>query len=259
MKKSLLFAACLFPLFFGGCGKKDASQEAAKAASSAEKREELGSNIFIAANKRDYESAKRMIGQFLELYPGDSQVVQFKLMAADIAYEQERYVEAYEAYNHFQELYPADSHAEYAAYKAAHAKFNQANHVTCDSTPVEKALELCKSYLNRQEYMRYRTNMEDLARTCERNLLDKELYVVNGYLNQKRFASARHRIKDIEQRFDMSRLGRDHLLFCQAKLAKAENNFEELSRIVDDLHIGFENSQFTAMADRLVGGQRREA
>jgi len=252
MKKLCALAFCASLLLVGGCKKKEATTEVAPALTP-EQKKGMVSDIFIAVNKRDYETAHRLILKYLDLYPGDSEVVSFKLMLADIAYEQGKYAEAYEAYCHFQEYYPADPHSEYVAYKAAHAKFNQANHVTCDSTPVEKTLELCKAYLARRDYVRYRTQMEDLERTCQRNLLDKELYVVNSYLNQRRYASARHRLTFISQKFDLEENGKDHYLLCMAKLAKAENNTEELSRVVDDLHAEYPQSQCTAMADRLAG------
>ncbi|MDQ5890542.1 MAG: Outer rane assembly lipoprotein YfiO [Candidatus Dependentiae bacterium] len=251
MKKLIFGAFCGAALFFGGCGGKK-KEIVIVTPESAEKKKEMASNVFLAVNKRDYDNAQRMIGDFIDLYPGDPEIASFKLMIADVKYEQEKFAEAFEAYQHFQEYYPADQHAEYAAYKAAHAKFNQANHVTCDSTPIEKTLELCKAYLARQDYVRYKTQIEDLARTCERNLLDKELYVVNSYLNQQRYASARHRLTNISERFDLSQDGKDHYLFCKAKLAKAENNTDELATVIDDLHAEYPRSQFTAMAERLT-------
>ncbi|MDQ5940459.1 MAG: outer membrane protein assembly factor BamD [Candidatus Dependentiae bacterium] len=253
MKKSLFIALIGVGLALGGCGKKKEEVAKVVAADALERKKELAANIFTAVNKRDYENAQRMISDFIDFYPGDPEIPSFKLMIADVKYEQEKFAEAYEAYQHFQEYYPADQHAEYAAYKSAHAKFNQANHVACDSTPIEKTLELCRSYLSRKDYLRYRPQMEDLARTCERNLLDKELYVVNSYMTQNRFASARHRLANIAERFDLSMEGKAHYLYCKAKLAKAENNDGELAAAMDDLHTGFKQSQFTAMADRLVG------
>lgn len=240
-------------LVLGGCGKKKEEPEKVVVVDAAERKKELVANIFTAVNKRDYDNAQRMIADFIDFYPGDTEIPSFKLMLADVKYEQEKFAEAFEAYEHFQEYYPADQHAEYAAYKAAHAKFNQANHVACDSTPIEKTLELCRSYLAHRDYLRYRAQMEDLARTCERNLLDKELYVVNSYITQNRFASARHRLSTVADRFELSMEGKAHYLYCKAKLAKAENNEGELAATMDDLHTGFPESQFTVMADRLAG------
>lgn len=252
MKKTFFILLCGFGLFMGGCLKK--TEVAVQApADTAEKRVQLIAAIFTAVNKHEYESAQRLIHDFIEAYPSDAEVSSMKLMMADVAYEQEHFAESYEAYRHFLEYFPAHQRAEYALYKAAHAKFNQANHVTCDSTPVEEALGICREYMAHKEYVQYRGQVEDLARTCERNLLDKELYVVNSYLNQQRYASARNRLAYVAQKFDLSQSGKDHYYFCCAKLARAENDDASLARFVDDLHGEFPRSQFTAMADRLAG------
>ncbi len=251
MKKLLVFTVCLLGLFVGGCGKK--KEEAAPVSATPEQKQEMVANIFTAVNKHDYENAQHMMSQFIELFPGDPEMASFKLMIADVTYEQKKFAEAYEAYRHFQEYYPADQRAEYASYKAAHAKFHQAHHVACDTTPIEDTLKLCRDYTSHSDYVRYRHQIEDLARTCEHNLFDKELLVVNSYLSQQRFASARHRLDYVAQKFDLSQVNKDHYLFCKAKLAKAEKNTQELVQLVDDLHAEYPQSQFTAMADRLVG------
>ncbi len=257
MKKSLLYMLCGAVFLFAGCRKK--TEIVAEVVDTTEKKKELAASIFAAVNKRNYEAAQRMITSFIDSYPDDNEVASFKLMLADVSYEQEKYAEAFEAYQHFQEYYPADQRAEYALYKTAHAKFNQAHHVACDSTSTEQALQLCRQYLARADYVRYRGKIEDLARTCEHNLLDKELYVAMSYVGQQRFASARYRLQYIAEKFDLSEYGKDHLLLCKAKLAKAENNEHELVQIVDDLHAAYPLSQFTAMADRLVGKKRLQA
>ena len=250
--KKLVFGFCLIGLLVAGCGNKKVPG-VAQAADTPEKKKEMVANIFTAVNKHDYDKAQNLIMSFVDLYPGDPEIASFKLMIADVSYEQKKFAEAYEAYQHFQDYYPADLRAEYAAYKAVHAKFHQAHHVTCDSGPIESTLQLCRDYMVHNEYVRYRPQIEDLARTCQHNLLDKELFVVNSYLSQQRYASARHRLEYVAQKFDLDQNGKDHYLFCKAKLAKAENNKDELVQLVDDLHAAYPQSQFTAMADRLVG------
>lgn len=252
MKNALLLSLCAVGMIVtSGCRKKE--EVAVVAPESPEKKQEMISNIFTAVNKRHYDAAQNMLATFVDLYPGDPEIASFKLMVADVKYEQGKFAEAYEAYKHFEEYYPADQRAEYALYKSAHAKFNQAHHAACDSTPIEETMQLCRSYLNHPEYVRYRTQVEDLVRTCEKNLLDKELYVVNSYLTQQRFASARHRLEYVAQKFDLAHNGKDHYLYYRAKLAKAENNQGELARMIDDLHADYPQSPVTAMADRLAG------
>jgi len=253
MKKFAVILLLSAGLVVSGCLKKTEKAQVAPAADSKEQKQQLAADIFLAANKHEYDNASRLITAFLDQYPSDSEIPLFKLMLADVKYEQERFAEAYEAYKSFQEYYPAHQRTEYALYKAAHAKFNQANHITCDSGPVEDTLKLCEEYGHHADYGTYKDKMDDLARTCERNLLDKELYIVNSYLNHQRYASARNRLDYIAQRFDLSKDGKDHYYFCRAKLARAENDTENLARLVDDLHTEYPRSQFTVMADRLAG------
>lgn len=244
-KRASLLALCgCILLAVGGCGKKDQQKAVGDEKTQAE-------SIFTAFNSRNYNDAKFMIAQFLEQHPEHELVSSFRLMVADISYEQGEFATSFEAYNFFREFYPADQRAEYAAYKAAHAKFHQAHHVTCDSGPVEDTITLCKSYKDRQDYQQFRSQIEDLERTCHRHLLDKDLYVVNSYITQKNLNSARHRLNYIKENFDLSDGGHDKIMFYEAKLAKSEDRVEDLNRLVDDLHTAYPDSQFTAMADRL--------
>jgi outer membrane assembly lipoprotein YfiO len=254
MKKYTLLGACaLMIVLASGCGKKQ--ETPVDAADLTAKKTEMTSAIFTAVNKRNYDHAQDLLTAFVDLFPGDVQIASFKLMIADVHYERGHYAEAYEAYKHFQDYYPADQRAEYALYKSAHAKFNQAHHAACDSSPIEETLMLCREYCNHADYLQYRVQIEDLARTCKKNLLQKDLYVVNSYLTQQRFASARHRLEYIASKFDLKQDGEDHYLFYKAKLARAENNQAELARTIDDLHADYPDSPVTAMADRLVGNR----
>jgi outer membrane assembly lipoprotein YfiO len=254
MKNYTFLGACAVVLMLAsGCGKKE--EKPVDVLDLTEKKKDMKASIFTAVNKRNYDQAQELLVSFIDLFPGDSEIASFKLMIADVNYERGRYAQAYEAYKHFQEYYPADQHAEYAMYKSAHAKFNQAHHAACDATPIEETRSLCREYCSRPDYLQYRAQIEDLARTCDKNLLDKELYVVNSYLTQQRFASARHRLDYVAQKFDLAENGKDHYLFYKAKLAKAENNQGELARMVDDLHEQYPHSPVTAMADRLVGNR----
>jgi outer membrane assembly lipoprotein YfiO len=254
MKHRIIFSVYAAAIMFAvGCGKKQ--ETATEAVDLTEKKKEMTASIFTAVNKRQYERAQEQLMAFVDLFPGDTEIASFKLMIADVNYERGHYAEAFEAYKHFREYYPADQRAEYALYKSAHAKFNQAHHAACDSTPIEETRALCREYLSHAEYVQYRVQIEDLARTCEKNLLDKELYVVNSYLAQQRFASARHRLQYVSEQFDLEEQGKDHVLFYQAKLAKAENNQTELARLIDDLHELYPQSPVTPMADRLMGNR----
>ena len=249
IKRSLLFTVCGIALFaLSGCGKKNKDAHVPSGDAT-----EQSQSIFTAFNNRDYNDAKFLIARFVEQHPEHDLVSAFRLMIADINYEQGHFPEACEAYNFFREFYPADEHAEYAAYKAAYAKFNQAHHVTCDSGPVEATLTLCKNYKEREDYQQFRPQIDDLEATCHRHLLHKELYVVNSYIDQSNLNSAHHRLGYIKENFDLSDGGQEKVMFYEAKLAKRENNASELSRLLDEMHEAYPESQFTAMAQKLTG------
>lgn len=252
MKKVLLFVAGAGVLAcISGCRKQESAQAEVVPQNEEVKKQDVDT-IFTAFNARHYEHAQHAIGKFIENYPEDTHIPSFKLMVADMKYELGQFEQAYEGYRHFQEYYPANEQAEYAAYKAAHAKFNLANHVNCDTAPIDATIALCRDYTSRSDYKQFRNQMEDLQRTCQRHLLDKELYVLNTYINQSRLASARHRLDLIKQNFNLEGGGaHDKLLFYQAKLAKCENNSDELQQMVSDLTELYPRSQFTAMASRL--------
>lgn len=234
-----------------GCRKQEVAKQEHAPQSNEAKKDDVAT-IFTAFNERHYEQAQHAIGKFIEEYPEDSHIPSFKLMVADMKYELGQFESAYEGYRHFQQYYPANEQAEYASYKSAHAKFNLANHVNCDTAPIDATIALCRDYTSRSDYQQFRRQMEDLQRTCQRHLLDKEFYVVNTYINQSRLASARHRLDQIKQNFDLESDGtQDKLFFYQAKLAKSENNLDELHQMVDDLTALYPRSQFTAMASRL--------
>ena len=249
MKRSYgLVLSGLLLLALGGCKKNVKKEEVV-----ADKKDH-SSAIFTAFNTKDYEGALHHIGKFVEAHPEDAQVASFKLMVADIKYEQGKFAESYEGYHHFQQYYPADTRAEYASYKAAHARFNQANHVSCDTSAVEDTMQLCNAYKEREDFQQFRPQIEDLFRTCQQHMIDNEFYVVNSYLNQNRLQSAKHRLASIEEKYNFQNsAGRDKLLFYQAKLAKCEHNQDKLVELVNDLNNEYPRSTFTAMASRLSG------
>lgn len=252
--QQILLVTGVFALtFVAGCKKEVKEQEVIETTSTSERHKQLSGTILAAVNRHDYETAQRTIQMFFEQYPHDQDISSFKLMLADLFFEEGKYEAAFDGYNAFKEYYPADKRVEYASYKAAHAKFNVANHVNCDSAPIEAALALCKDYTNHSEYQQYRQQMADLERTCQRNLLDKEFYIAKSYLDQNRLASARHRLNTIAEQFDLGAGGKDQLFFYQLQLAKRENDSEAVARLLDDLHEDYPHSQFTIMADRFVG------
>lgn len=246
MKKTTVHIFFLALAVLTGCGKKKEETRPVL------DRDEHAANIHTAFNNRDFAKTEHLIARFITEHPQDTHVASFKLMLADLKYEKGEFPASYEAYQHFQEYFPADPRADYAAYKAAHARFNQANHIHCDSSAVEATISLCRNYKSHDGYTKYRDQMNDLEQTCQRHLLEKELYTVNSYLNENRLASAKHRLKAIRKNFDLTDGGNDMVLFYEAKLAKTEGDADGLSRLVEDLHEAYPRSQFTAMAHRLA-------
>ena len=250
-KKSSLLAVSCFVLALGGCGKQAAEKEAAQGKS----KQEQAEAIFLAFNNKDYTSSGTLLASYLNAYPDDDKVPSFKLMLADLQYEQEQYPQAYVGYRDFAERYPAHAQAEYATYKAAHAKFAQANHVNCDATPTEETIRYCKSYLARNDFTQFREQMRNLERTCQQRLIDREFYIANNYINQHKLVSAKNRLDSIKTSFDLAAYNaEDKALFYEAKLAKEEHKSDELAQLVENLHAQHPQSHFTAMADRLDGG-----
>lgn len=244
----LLLGLSLFAL--NGCKKEAAENDGAE---NQTKEEQDRRAIFVAHNHKDYERTLQLIGTFLNDHTQSKHEQPLRLMTADVLYEQEAYHAAYDAYRIYEQNYPASTRAEYAAYKAAHAKFNQANRIDCDSTPTEAAVLLCQEYKARTDYQQYRRQIEDLENTCQQRLVNKEFYVANTYMTQQRFASARKRLEHIEDKFDLELFGgADKLNFYKAKLAKQENNTEELATLIGELETGHPQSKFTAMAQQLT-------
>ncbi|MGD1997291.1 MAG: outer membrane protein assembly factor BamD [Candidatus Dependentiae bacterium] len=243
----LLLALSLFAL--NGC-KKDAVESDAQSDQTKEEQDHRA--IFVAHNNKNYDHTLQLIGNFLNDHTQSKHEQSLRLMMADVLYEQESYHAAYDAYRSYEQNYPASPRAEYAAYKAAHAKFNQANRIECDSTPTEETVLLCQEYKARSDYQQYRRQIEDLENTCQQRLVDKEFYVANTYMTQQRFASARKRLEQIEEKFDLDLFGgADKLNFYKAKLAKQENNTEALAALIGEMEVAHPQSKFTAMAQQL--------
>lgn len=249
-KKLTLLALGLTLFALNGC-KKDTEETALEEGTT--KQEQEHKAIFVAFNNKNYDHTLQLANNYMNNYPQDKQVPALKLMMADIWYEQAEYPQSYVAYREFERMYPAEPRAEYAAYKAAHAKFNQANSIDCDSTPTQETVMLCQEYKARTDYQQFRRQVEDLENTCQQRLVDQEFYIANTYMTQQRLASARKRLEDIEEKFDLELFGgQDKLNFYKAKLAKQENNTEELAALIGDLESDFPQSKFTAMAQRLT-------
>lgn len=248
----LLTTALLCSLMVvGGCHKKTNINVVAL-----DTPEKLAEEALESVNQREYEIAENLLKMMIDRYPDATDMSSYQILLADVLYEQNKFAEAAEAYQYFMDYYPSDDRVEYAHYKAAYAHFKkaQASHINCDSTAIEKAKELCDSYLSRIRYTAYRPQIEDLLDACIRRIIDKELYIANTNIMNGKFVAAQKRLTEIQERYNLARYGSaDKFLYYQAKLAYKAGDSKECSELITALHEAHPQSQFTAMADRLSG------
>ena len=171
-----LFIPCLLALTLTSCSK----QQQAKRQKQTQKT--LRHKAYTLLKENKHEQAIETLELFVNKYPDASNIGKFKILLADLYFKRGKYPQAQMLYQHYRQNYPADKKAEYAQYRSILSTFYQTLQTDCDQSLTQHAVNLCKLYLDRVIFQKFRKDVADIKNTCEHKIINKEVYVYNFYL-----------------------------------------------------------------------------
>lgn len=246
MNTKILFASIL--LLCSSCARKEESMKNIESMAS----QELKNTIQAALEKGRKQQAIMHLEHFVTHYSDDPEISDYKLMLADLHFKSNRYVPSFELYNHFKDLYPSDPRVEYASYYALLSKYYQTLSRDCDATHTQDTLALCKNYLKNRGFEEFRNDVQDIKRTCKTRLFNKNIHIVNSYLHRGKIKSAQTRLSNVREEYGKNKGMMPQILYLEGKIARRENNKDELVQKVAELVKNYPDSPYTHMAHGLI-------
>jgi outer membrane assembly lipoprotein YfiO len=243
--RSSLAALALCSMLISGCkqqkGKEDMSLD------------ELSTNAKTAISQKKQDKAIGYLEEIVARFKDSTKISKYKMLLAELYFENANYLAAQDLYENFNQFYPADHRAEYAKYKSVMARFYQTLNPDLDQVATDATLALCQEYLANPSYAKYRTDVQDIIKTCHNKLIEKEVYVFNYYLKQGKYEAAKGRIKYLRERFVRVQTDLEpRLLYLEAKLAKDQHLKQEVKDIAATIAKTYPKSQYTQMAVNLT-------
>ncbi len=214
---------------------------------------ELTSCADKAQQKKHHDDAVVYLEEALGRFSDNEKIHQVKMSLAELNFDNGNYQAAHELYENFNQLYPADAQAEYAKYKSILSMYRQTLDVHCDQTETEETIKLCREYLQKGVYKKFKKEIGDIQKLCENRLFNKEIYVFNFYFNKGKYDAAGHRLKTIKHKFaTVLAEHEDQLLYLECKLAQKVKNKKLIRQNLDELLTKYPTSEFTLMAQNLT-------
>lgn len=130
-----------------------------------------------------------------------------QLKLADIAYEQNNYIEAIVAYQSYKDLYPGNDQIPYVTYRLGESFYKQLPKTyDRDIEEARQAIAYFQQVITRYPSSEYFEKAKVGKALCEQMLRDKEQYIADFYLKTKVYEGARYRYKKILREFNDTKL-----------------------------------------------------
>ena len=232
-------------IFLAGCAKEKRKEHMTV--------DELSQQAFACIKTKDYVTAITHLEQIMMRFPDDQNIARYKILLAEAYFKEKSYTAAQEVYEHFNQFYPSDKRAEYSKYKSLLSMFHQTLPTDCDQTKTQETIELCKEYLENQNFNRYRKDVTEKLAVCESKLFDKELYILNFYIKHGNYDAAHNRLKYIKGKFLATNKDLEaRVLYHECKLAQKEKKLDLVKQHLTTLQETYPTSPFTQMAQGLT-------
>ncbi|MCF7900001.1 outer membrane protein assembly factor BamD [Candidatus Babeliales bacterium] len=173
-----------------------------------------------------YEKALFYVDKLLARLKDSVLIKNYKLVRADILFEQGSLKSALEAYGEFLSLYPGSNHAEYAHYKKTLCAFYQTLSSDRDQGPTRDTIKLAESYLEKGDaYKKYSQDIKEIKSHCLALLYENETHVFEFYLKKRSFKAADKRLAFMKKEFNsVIPESQAHVLQLECRLAYAQGD-----------------------------------
>ena len=215
--------------------------------------DELKQKTLSSLERKKADASIENLEKLISQHPDNQNISEYKLMLADLYFDNGNLPSAYELYKHYTEFYPSDPKAEYASYRSILSKFYQTLKPDCDQTDTDDAIKLCKNFITNPKFHEYKSDVKDIQNTCERKLIDKEVYVYNFYLKKGNYKAAQNRLNYLRNNYlEKNPALEARLLFLECKLEHKQKNKTAVDEKIETLLDKYPDSHFTKMAQRVV-------
>lgn len=183
---------------------------------------------------KNYTEATKFFEHVKNKYPFSKYAALSELRAADVKFDQDRFIEAADAYAQFVKLHPAHDQADYAAYRVglSHWKDGPSEFMLFppsfekDQAQVRDAAKSLDDFVKKYPTSKYKPEAEKLLAQARSGLAEHEWYVAEFYAKRERWAGAAGRLEALVKEYPGSPRESAALL----KLAEAYLKLDERYR-----------------------------
>lgn len=173
-----------------------------------------------------YDKALFYVDKLLARFKDSVSIENYKLVRADILFEQGSLKSARETYSEFLSLYPGSNHAEYSHYKKTLCAFYQTFASDRDQGPTRDTIKLTESYLEKGDaYKKYTHDIKEIKTHCLALLYENEAHIFEFYLKKRSFKAADKRLAFMKKEFNsIIPESQAHVLQLECRLAYAQGD-----------------------------------
>lgn len=163
--------------------------------------EELYRQATVALEKKRYEQARELTEQLRDDHPFSPFAVEAELLAADVAFRDDKFEEAAAAYRSFEELHPTHAKVPYAVYWRGVSYYNRSLPAPRDQTASRNATEAFQKLLYAYPDSEFAPKAREMITELRSRLAAHELDVARYYEGQKKYRAALQRLQFVVQQY----------------------------------------------------------
>ena len=169
-----------------------------------------------------YQFAQERLNEIKSKYPYSFYATHAELMAADILYKQENYVEAASAYTLFKDFHPKYNEIDYVVWKIAESYNQQIPTFDRDLTPAHQAIKYYEELLSKYPNSKYSESSKENINRAKDKIMMKERHIADFYFKTEKYGAAAFRYLDLLKNFHRPKEFVDH-----AKIRVVESYFNQ--------------------------------
>jgi len=177
-----------------------------------------------------YQFAQERLNEIKSKYPYSFYATHAELLAADILYKQESFVEAASAYTLFKDFHPKHEKIDYVIWRVAESYNEQIPTFDRDLTPAFQAIKYYREVISRFPKSKYIKNAREKIDFAEEKIRAKEQYIADFYFKTKEYSAAEYRYRDILKTFHRPKSFIDHAKVRLVKSAYNQKKIDECKK-----------------------------
>ncbi len=150
-----------------------------------------------AIAEEDYDLAREALDRIRDEFPFSAQAVDAELLAADMAYQEEKFEEAAALYRSFEELHPTHPKVPYALFQRGLSYLELSQPPERDQSQTRNAAEALQKLLYAYPKSAYADQARDRLVEVRLRLAQHEMHVARYYIRRKKLQAALGRLQGL--------------------------------------------------------------